>query len=167
MGTSLRPEPARLPWGIPAAVAVAVGGLLIFRAVTGRDEPAPSSTAPGEPASALPPASADFPVKVVVPPRCAELGAEPYVIGEPAARKPAPRPSAAPAASIDDGGLPVLPRANPLDEVLDELSQHASQCAEESWKKHKAPMAAYHLGVAAHARRLCIDLKSSGKGDRP
>lgn len=54
-----------------------------------------------------------------------------------------------------------------LCKVLDELSQHASQCAEESWKKHKAPMAAYHLGVAAHARRLCIDLKSSGKGDRP
>lgn len=148
MGTSLRPEPARLPWGIPAAVAVAVGGLLIFRAVTGRDEPTASSTAPGEPASALPPASADFPVKVVVPPRCAELGAEPYVIGEPAARKPAPRPSAAPSASVDGAGLPALPRANPLDEVLDEPEDELAPFAVEIGRG-----ALFEGGFAAGVRR--------------
>lgn len=44
-----------------------------------------------------------------------------------------------------------------LDGILEELSTDARKRAEESWKRHKAPMAVYWKAVAVyagHARRL-------------
>ncbi|MEO7330986.1 MAG: hypothetical protein ABI193_20595 [Minicystis sp.] len=123
MATSLRPEQPRLPWGIPAAIAVAVGGLLIYRAVAGRDEPPASAASPSAPLSAVPPASADFPARLVVAPRCVELGAEPFVIGEPARKTPPPKASADPAAP--PGSSAPDPLGDALDEPEDELSPFA------------------------------------------
>ncbi len=120
MATSLRPEQPRLPWGIPAAIAVTVGGLLIFRALGKHDDPPASAASAREPVSAFPPSSADSPGKVVVAPRCVELGAEPFVIGEPAARKPSPSPRS----SADPSAVPD-PLGDPLDEPEDELSPFA------------------------------------------
>lgn len=50
--------------------------------------------------------------------------------------------------------------SNLLSAVLSELSAHARQCAQESWKRHKAPMAAYHMAVSGYARRLSLRLRT-------
>lgn len=65
--------------------------------------------------------------------------------------------------------LPIGHRAL-LATILADLSAHARQCAHESWHKHKAPMAAYHLAVAGHARRLSLALgrgQRNGRGTAP
>ena len=66
--------------------------------------------------------------------------------GEPPAAAMA-EPSAAPAASNDDGGLPVLPRANPLDEVLDEPEDELAPFAVEIGR---GPAGELHQGVVEH-----------------
>jgi hypothetical protein len=126
MAPSLTPEPARTPWSIPLVIALGVGSVLVFRAVTGRDELASPTGSPSGAVSAISPSSAEFPAKVVVPPRCAELGAEPFILGEPAKRKvEAPRPSADADAKGSSTGAPPDPLNEPLDEPEDELAPFA------------------------------------------
>ncbi|MFO0762280.1 MAG: hypothetical protein U0359_37925 [Byssovorax sp.] len=115
-------EPPRRPWAAPALIAAAVAALLVYRAVAGRDEPALSPGMPVAGGSVLPPPSADLPASVIVPPRCAEIGAEPFVIGEPPRKASAPRP----AASAQPGGTGADPLRDPLDdEPEDELAPFA------------------------------------------
>jgi hypothetical protein len=79
-------EPQRVSWGIPLAFAAVVGGLVIWRACTGRGDGAnnpalaPSTSGSTSAAAAGPPPA----------PRCVEISKEPFVIGEPTARRPPP-----------------------------------------------------------------------------
>jgi hypothetical protein len=81
------PRETRAPWGIPVVVGVAVGALVIWRALTGSG---PEVAAPVPPASSS--ASAEPAPRPPAPPRCAEVSPDPFVIGD-----APPRPKSAPA----------------------------------------------------------------------
>lgn len=53
-----------------------------------------------------------------------------------------------------------------LSEALTELSADARERAEESWRKHKAPMAAYWKAVAVYARYLRLAIRSPQRLER-
>lgn len=48
-----------------------------------------------------------------------------------------------------------------LGELLAEISQDARTRAEQSWRKHKGPMAAYWKAVAVYSRHARIALRSA------
>jgi hypothetical protein len=109
MAPTLPDETPRSPWAAPLAVAIVVGALVIWRAVTGDGPPAPSKPAPTasvttEPAPPPPPGA-----------RCEEISGEPFVIGD-APPPPKPAASAAP-----DAG----PVADPAEEIDDPTSPFA------------------------------------------
>src|SRR5690242_16997285 len=83
-------ESPRVAWGLPLTLAVVVGGLVIWRTCTGRREPPPDAAlAPSAVASASA-ASSVAAGAPAVSSRCAEVSPEPFVIGEPPARRPPP-----------------------------------------------------------------------------
>ena len=123
-------EPAGVNWGIPLVIATIVCGLVIWRTIVGRDEPAPTLTAPapsGE-ASAAPIPSAPS------APRCVELSKQPFMIGEAGSPRPArPTPSL-------DAGAPI----EEPDELEDDITPFAVEIGRG---------AVYAGGFAAGARR--------------
>ncbi len=121
-------EPAGVNWGIPLVIATVVCGLVIWRTVVGRDESAPTSPAPSGAASAAPISS------VASAPRCAPLSAQPFMIGEAGAPRPAPTPPSL------EAGAPI--------EVPDELEDDLAPFAVEIGRG-----AVYAGGFAAGARR--------------
>jgi hypothetical protein len=122
-------DPPPSPWRGAIVVAVVVGALVVWRAVTGPGPDAPPKVVPSplapEP-TAAPPA----------PPRCEELAAEPFVIGEPPKPpKASPRePGAAP-----DPGAP-----DPSEEPDDPTAPFAVEVGRG---------AAFEGGFAIGARR--------------
>ena len=60
-------------------------------------------------------------------------------------------------------GLPAEVRA-PLASLLRELSLDARSRSDESWKRHKAPMAAYWKAVAVYANHLRRVIGSTAGG---
>src|SRR5262245_6804695 len=125
-------ESPRVAWGIPLTLAVIVGGLVIWRTCTGREEPpraaAPTATASASAASSVAGGSPD------ASSRCAEVSPEPFVIGEPPARRaPPPEPSL---------------EAGPPDEKPEEPEDFLAPFAVEVGRG-----AAYDGGFAAGVRR--------------
>ncbi|APR84903.1 Hypothetical protein A7982_10252 [Minicystis rosea] len=94
--------PPRAPWKLPAAVVIVVGALVVWRKIVGSDmppsPPQPIASANVEPAPAPP-----------APPRCEEVSAEPFMIGDAPAEKPAAPAdggTADPAEDIEDPTVP-------------------------------------------------------------
>jgi hypothetical protein len=96
-------------WGIPLVITTVVCGLVIWRTIVGRDEPAPAASAPSGEASASSAPSAPL------APRCVELSSQPFMIGETGAPRPAP-----PSSSLEAGAPVEAP-----DELEDDLSPFA------------------------------------------
>jgi hypothetical protein len=94
---------------MPLTVAVIVGALVAWRAITGKEPPAPPAPAPPVGSSSAEPAE-----RPPAPPRCEEVSAEPFVIGD------APAPPK-PATSADPAALP----GDPVDEVDDPTAPFA------------------------------------------
>ncbi|MFT3774997.1 MAG: hypothetical protein QM820_57345 [Minicystis sp.] len=108
MVSPLQTDEPRAPWRAPLAIAVVVGGLVVWRAIVGSDEP-PAPPAPASSASTEPAARAE------APPRCEEVSADPFVIGDPPA---APKPAEAASSS---SGLP----GDPAEEIDDPTAPFA------------------------------------------
>jgi hypothetical protein len=125
-------DPAGVNWGIPVVIAAVVGGLVIWRTIVGRDEPAQTPTAPSGEASA-----ASAPSSAPLAPRCFELSKQAFMIGESGAPRPAPPPSTSPSL---EGGAPV--------EVPDEMEDDLTPFAVEIGRG-----AVFSGGFAAGARR--------------
>jgi len=98
-------------WGIPLVIATIVCGLVIWRTIVGRDEPAPApaASAPSGDASAAAAPSAPL------APRCVELSSQPFMIGEAGSPRPAP-----PSPSLEAGAPVEAP-----DELEDDLTPFA------------------------------------------
>lgn len=52
-----------------------------------------------------------------------------------------------------------------LAELLDDLATDARQRAEQCWRKHKAPMAAYWKAVAVYAKHIARSLRAASYVD--
>lgn len=109
MAPTLPDETPRSPWAAPLAVAIVVGALVVWRAVTGSDPPAPPKPTPAasttaEPAPAAPQGA-----------RCEEISGDPFIIGD-----APPSPKAAASAASDAG-----PIADPAEEIDDPTAPFA------------------------------------------
>ncbi len=122
-------DPSGVNWGIPVVIAAMVGGLVVWRTIVGRDEPAPTTTLPSGEASAAPAPS------VPAAPRCVELSKQPFMIGESGSPRPAPLPPP----SLEAGAPALVP-----DELEDDLTPFAVEIGRG---------AVYANGFAAGARR--------------
>ena len=124
-------EKPRAPWRAPAVVAIVVAALVAWRAIVGAG-PEGIATAPP---SAAPPSSAAPPLGTLVAPRCEEISAEPFFIGEaPAA------PRSPPAEDASSGGA--------ADEPAEELEDPIAPFAVEIGRG-----AVFDGGFAVGARR--------------
>ena len=99
-----------MSWGIPLVIATVVCGLVIWRTIVGRDEPAPAPVASAPSGEA----SADPAPSLPLAPRCVELSSQPFMIGEASSPRPAPPPSL-------EAGAPV----EAADELEDDLTPFA------------------------------------------
>ena len=103
-------EPQGVSWGIPLVIATVVCGLVIWRTIVGRDEPAPAPVASAPSGEA----SADPAPSLPLAPRCVELSSQPFMIGEAGSPRSAPPPSL-------EAGAPV----EAADELEDDLTPFA------------------------------------------
>lgn len=107
------PEP-KSSWALVAAAALGLAGLLVgVRLFLGPDpssgpQPQPSGAGSSAPSAALDP---EAPPPVEIPPRCADIATDAFVIGE----APAPRPKPAPS---DVGASPLPEPEDDLDDPL-------------------------------------------------
>lgn len=99
MTASRLAEPQPSPWRGMLVVAAIVGGLVLWRAIVGREPEVAKTPAPTSLEDAKPPPP--------VPPRCTEIAADPFLIGDPPATpKTAPAEPGAEPEEVDDPTAP-------------------------------------------------------------
>ena len=127
-------DPSGVNWGIPVVIAAVVGGLVVWRTIVGRDEPATIPQVPSGEASVSGSNSNSNSNAPSAPPapRCVELSKRPFMIGESGSPRPSPR-------SLE-AGAPV--------EVADEIEDDLTPFAVEIGRG-----AVFANGFAAGARR--------------